>query len=118
MSEVEDVRNEAASKEQMALLEQFATATRTKVLTSQADLDTKDRIMDEMLTWCKEQGNVAVLRSATILSCDPTSRTVQNCKSLMLSKGIHPGPVYAATKSFVSLMLASGEESENTRKQK
>jgi type IV pilus assembly protein PilB len=118
MSDVDNVRNDAASKEQMALLEQFAAATRTKVLTSQADLDTKDRVMDEMLSWCKEQGNVAVLRSAVILSCDPTSRTVQNCKSLMLSKGIHPGSVYAATKSFVSLILASGEENENTRKQK
>lgn len=118
MSEAGNVRDDAASKEQMALLEQFAAATRTKVISSQADLDTKDRIMEEMLSWCKEQGTVAVLRSAIILSSEPTSRVVQNCKSLMLSKGIHPGQVYAATKSLVGLLLASGQENDTVRKQK
>lgn len=109
---------ESESKEQMALLEQYAAATYTKVITSQADIDTKDKVMDEMLTWCKDQGNIAVLKSATILSSDPTSRTVQNCKSLMLSKGIHPGQVFATTRSFVGLLLASGAVQEDTKKQK
>jgi general secretion pathway protein E len=108
----------STSKEQMAVLEQFASATFTKVIVSQNDLDTKDRVMDEMLPWCKEQGTIVILRSATILSSDPTSRTVQNCKSLMLSKGIHPGQVFAATKSFIGLLLASGEEEDVIKKKK
>src|SRR3990167_9404899 len=117
MSEISNPRDDV-SKEQMALLEQFAKATHTKVLTSQADLDTKDRVMDEMLAWCKEQGNIIVLKSAIILSADPTSRTVQNCKSLMLSKGVHPAQVYAATRSFIGLMLASGQEDDAAKKHK
>lgn len=106
------------SKQQLALLEQFAAATLTKVISSPNDLDTKDRVMDEMLAWCKEQQNIVVLKSATILSSDPTSRAVQNCKSRMLSKGIHPGQVFAATKSLISLLLASGEVDDFARKHK
>lgn len=105
-------------KEQSALLEQYAIATKTKVITSPNDLDTKDKVMDEMLSWCKEQGNIVVLKSATILSSEPTSRTVQNCKSLLLSKGIHPGQVYAATRALLSLLLASGEEEDSAKRHK
>lgn len=107
-----------AGEDRMELLEQYAAATFTKVLTSQADLDTKDRVMEEMLSWCKEQQNIVVLKSATILSSDPTSRTVQNCKSLLLSKGIHPGQVFAATSSFIKLLLDSGEEHDTQKRQK
>jgi len=112
-----DSNPETQAKEQ-ALLEQYAFATFTKVLTSQNDLDTKDRVMDEMLAWCKEQENIAVLKSAVILSSDPTSRTVQNCKSLMLSKGVHPGQVYSAANSLISLLLASGQDEETQRRLK
>jgi type II secretory ATPase GspE/PulE/Tfp pilus assembly ATPase PilB-like protein len=106
------------NKEQPSLLEQYATATKTKVITSPADLDTKDRVMEEMLSWCKEQGNIVVLKSASILSCEPTSRTVQNCKSLLLSKGIHPGQVYASTRNVLSLLLASGKEEDAVKRHK
>lgn len=105
-------------KDKMASLDQYATATRTKVVSSQADLDSRDKIMEEMFIWCREQGNIVVLRSGIILSSDPTSRTVQNCKSLLLSKGIHPGHVYAATRSVLTLLLASGEEEEDSKKHK
>ncbi|MCC2666635.1 MAG: epsE 2, partial [Gammaproteobacteria bacterium] len=108
----------ATEEEKMQLLKQFASATRTKILTSQADLDAKDKIMDEMLLWCREQHTIAVLKSATILSSNPTSRTVQNCKSLMLSKGIYPGQVYPATQALISLILASGHEENVVKKQK
>ncbi len=54
----------------------------------------------------------------TILTCEPTSRNVQNCKSLLLSKGIHPGQVFAATRGFVNLMLASGTEDDSARRHK
>src|SRR5690242_15091950 len=118
MADLNTLDKETETKEQMALLEQYAAATYTKIITSQADLDTKDKVMDEMLGWCKEQGNIVILKSGTILSSDPTSRTVQNCKSLMLSKGIHPGQVFPATKAFVGLLLASGVEIEDNKKQK
>jgi len=105
-------------KDETVLLEQYAQATKTKVIASPADIDSKDKIMEEMLVWCKEQANIVVLKSATILSCDPTSRTVQNCKSLLLSKGIHPGQVYAASKPLLSLLLASGGEEDNAKRHK
>lgn len=105
-------------KSQAALLEQYAAATKTKVITSPSDLDSKDKVMEEMLVWCKEQANIVVLKSATILSSEPTSRTVQNCKSLLLSKGIHPGQVYAATSPLLSLLLASGAEEDTAKKHK
>lgn len=108
----------AGSDPTTALLEQYAAATFTKVLTSPQDLDTKDRGMDEMLNWCQEQTNIIVLKSANILSSDPTSRTVQNCKSLMISKGVHPGQVFAATDSLIKLLLDSGEGQEILKKQK
>lgn len=100
------------------LLEQYATATKTKVITSPADLDSKDKVMEEMFAWCKEQQNIVVLKSAAILSSDPTSRTVQNCKSLLLSKGIHPGQVYAASEALLNLLLASTGEEDTVRKHK
>lgn len=118
MSEIITSAADTANKDSMSLLEQFAAATLTKVITSQADLDTKDRVMEEMMSWCKDQGNIVVLRSATILSSDPTARTVQNCKSLMLSKGIHPGQVFATTASFIKLLLASGQEVDAIKKHK
>lgn len=114
-----ETQDEASEKsEKMATLAQYATATRTKVVSSQSDLDSKDKVMDEMFDWCKDQGNIVVLRSGIILSSDPTSRTVQNCKSLMLSKGIHPGQVYAGTRSVLKLLLASGEEEEDAKRHK
>lgn len=103
---------------QEALLEQYATATRTKVLASPSDIDSKDKIMEEMITWCKEQRNIVVLKSATILSSTPTSRTVQNCKSLLLSKGINPGQVYAALPGLIKLLMATGQEEDAGKKHK
>lgn len=118
MGELGNPPNEAISKDSMSLLEQYAAATRTKVISSQSEMDPKDKVMEEMLGWCRDQSNIAVLKSATILSSDPTSRTVQNCKSLMLSKGIHPGQVYATTPSLISLILASGQKEDVNKKQK
>lgn len=110
--------NSTADQQLLARLEQYASATKTKILTSPSEIDTKDKVMDEMFAWCKEQGNIVVLKSATILSADPTSRTVQNCKSLLLSKGIHPGQVYAAYEALINLLLASSSEEESLKKAK
>lgn len=117
MSEV-TMRPTDENKEQVAHLEQYAAATKTKVVLTPVDLDPKDKIMDEMLLWCKEQGNIVVLRSATILSQEPTSRTVQNCKSLLLSKGIHPGQVYASSPGLIHLILDSGDSDEELKRAK
>ncbi|MBX3708395.1 MAG: Flp pilus assembly complex ATPase component TadA [Gammaproteobacteria bacterium] len=112
-------KDEQQSQNTLSLLrEQYATATKTKIVSSPADIDSKDKILEEMFLWCKEQSNIVVLKSGAILSADPTSRTVQNCKSLLLSKGIHPGQVYAATESLISLLLASGEEEGDLKKHK
>lgn len=98
------------------ILEQYATATKTKVLVSLSDIDNHDKPLDEMLAWCKEQPSIIVLKSATIISSQPTSRVVQNCKSLMLSKGIYPGQVYAAIPALIGLLLASGlDDGSQTR---
>lgn len=113
-----EVNFSSQQKDQNTLLEQYAAATKTRVVASPNDIDNRDKVMDEMLSWCKEQKNIVILKSATILSSDPTSRAVQNCKSLLLSKGIHPGQVFAATQAFISLMLASGMEEEEARKHK
>lgn len=116
MAEVMSPSKDDQNKSQLSR-DQYANATKTKVISSPSDLDSKDRAMDEMLTWCKEQGNIIVLKSATILASDPTSRTVQNCKSLLLSKGIHPGQIFAATESLLSLLYASSDE-EDSKKHK
>lgn len=104
-------------KDQSQVLEQYAAATRTKVLATPSDLDARDKVMEEMFAWCVEQKNIVVLKSAVILSSDPTSRAVQNCKSLMLSKGVHPGQVYAATQALIGLLIASSGD-EETKKHK
>lgn len=103
----------ANTNEKIAVLEQYALATKTKVVSSPIDLDPKDKVLMEMLAWCQEQGSLVVLKSGVILSSDPVSRTVQNCKSVLLSKGIHPGAVYATLPSLLSLLLASGRAEED-----
>jgi type II secretory ATPase GspE/PulE/Tfp pilus assembly ATPase PilB-like protein len=112
-------KDELTTQQNLKVLrEQYAAATKTKIVTSPADIDSKDKVMEEMLFWCREQKDIAILKSATILSSDPTSRTVQNCKSLLLSKGIHPGQVFAANESVISVLLASGVEEEGSKKHK
>lgn len=111
-------KREQGQDEQEALLEQYAVATKTKVLSSPSDIDSKDKIMEEMILWCKEQRNIVVLKSAVILSSMPTSRTVQNCKSLLLSKGINPGQVYAALPGLIKLLMATGQEEDMAKRHK
>jgi len=118
MAEITSPPSSGQKNDVSSLQEQYASATKTKVIGTPSDVDSKDKVMDEMLAWCKEQGNIVVLKSGSILSSEPTSRTVQNCKSLLLSKGIHPGQVFAATHALISLMLASGNEEEGARRHK
>ncbi len=106
-------------KDEISLLERYARLTNNKVLTSQADLDPKDRVSMPMAAWCAERGNIVVLLSGMILTCVPTSRVVHNCKTIMLNKGLKPGRVRPATRALIDMLLANVEyeekaETENT----
>ncbi|MFU8797386.1 MAG: GspE/PulE family protein [Gammaproteobacteria bacterium] len=81
-----------------------------KILSSQADLDPKDRPMPAMFEWCqKQQGTIVVLKSGIILSSQMASRAVQNCKVVMLSKGLKPAKVLAATGELIAVLLANAD---------
>lgn len=81
-----------------------------KPLTSQADLQPTDRAMVEMHDWCQRQGDIVVLkRDNLILACEPHSRAVQNCKVVMLNKGIAPGRVLPASQELINMLLANIE---------
>lgn len=93
------------SEKVMIALERYAAVTHTQVIKNQSQLDLEDKVMDEMISWCRGKKNLVVLKSGNILSTDPTSRQVQNCKSLMLTKGIYPGLVFAATDPVIAGLL-------------
>jgi general secretion pathway protein E len=78
-----------------------------KVLTSQADLDPKDRISYEMLSWCQEHEGIVVMNSGLILTTDIASRTVQNCKGVMINKGLRPGRVMQVTQELITVVLGN-----------
>jgi len=90
-------------------LEKFAIAANNRLYSSHADLDPKDRPLPEMHTWCEKQGDIVVMNSGLILSSDPSSRSVQNCKILMRNKGIKPGKVYPATSELITMLLANAQ---------
>ncbi len=92
------------------LLEQYASVVNRKIFTSQSDLDPKDRALPEMLSWCRKQECIVVLQSGAILTSQPASRIVQNCKIVMLNKGIVPGTVYPATMTLIRMLLENAEE--------
>lgn len=81
-----------------------------KVLSSQAELGPKTRALLAMHEWCQNHTDVVVLQDGTILAQDPISRSVQNCKIVMLNKGLRPGKVIPATKDLISMLLANVSE--------
>ncbi|MCH9770088.1 MAG: Flp pilus assembly complex ATPase component TadA [Gammaproteobacteria bacterium] len=94
-------------EQEQAQLQEYAELSNRRVLCSQADLNPKDRAMPTMLTWCRRHNEVVVLKSGIILSNQPTSRLVQNCKIAMRNKGLEPGAVYPATQELISMLLAN-----------
>lgn len=92
------------------LLAHYATLANSQVLTSQMDLDPKDRAMPAMLAWCRRFGSLVVLTSGKILTNDPSSRLVQNCKIVMHNKNLVPGTVFPATSNLIAMLLANAEE--------
>lgn len=96
--------------QEQQLLQEYATVANSKILASQADLNPKDRALPDMLEWCRQQKNIVVLQSGMILCSKPSSRTVQNCKIVMLNKGLIPGIVHPATSELVAILLANADE--------
>lgn len=92
-------------------LEEYAQLTQTPIITSQAECDPKDKPMVAMHAWCAKQGNIVVLNSGLILTSAPTSRVVQNCKIVMLNKGLVPGKVAPAAPSLIATFLANSHSS-------
>ena len=101
-------------------LERYAAASRSKVYSSQADLDPKDRPHMEMASWCLQREGIIVLTSGMILTSNPTSRDVQNCKTQMINKGLRPGKVCAATPRLITVLMeniAADEDIETAKRQ-
>ncbi len=90
-----------------------AIANQHKVFTAQADLEAQDGPMPEMLDWCEKQGDIVVMKSGLLLSSNPISRTVQNCKIVMTGKGLSVKKVIPATSALIRLLLASAKEDED-----
>jgi type II secretory ATPase GspE/PulE/Tfp pilus assembly ATPase PilB-like protein len=94
---------------QRAELEKYASLLNHKVLTSQSDLDPKDRPMVEMHDWCEKQGDIIVLNSGLVLASDPGSRSVQNCKIVMAGKGLKAGKIVPATQELITLLFGNAD---------
>ncbi len=92
------------------ILREYANLGRSKILASQSDLNPNDRAMPEMLAWCRNQTSIVVLQNGSILCGDPASRVVQNCKIVMINKGITAGLIYPASSELISILLANAEE--------
>lgn len=91
-------------------LSHYASATESKLLANQSDLNPKDHALPAMLAWCRKQKNIVVLNSGAILTSEPDSRLVQNCKIVMLNKGLMPGEVFAASSNLIQLLLENAKD--------
>ena len=87
-------------------------APKQTVIASHADLDPKDKPMLAMHPWCVQQGNIVVMCSGLILTSNPSSRIVRNCKVVMANKGLLPGKVLHATHALISTLLANALEEQ------
>lgn len=92
------------------ILEKYAKASHDIVLSHPADLDSGDRAMPEMLSWCRDQGGIVVLQSGNILTSHPSDRKVQNCKIVMINQGLAPKRVRAATPELIDTLLIDRHE--------
>ena len=102
--------NMLTPEQEMEQLERYAKASNQKVLTSQSDLDPKIKAATEMLSWCRENGDIVVLNDGSILSSNPSSRAVQNCKIVMMHQGLRPEKVIPANSSLIKILLENAEE--------
>ncbi len=94
-------------------LNDYAKATRSKILENQSDLHPKNKALACMVDWCRQQEGIVVLDNHHILSSDPFSRVVPNCKAIMLNQQLTPGPVFAATPSLIRIILENAPPKTN-----
>lgn len=94
------------------LLQRFAAASNTKVISTRTDLASDDSPHPDMMAWCKRQGDIVVLSNGNILSSKPSSRSIQNCKVVMINKGMRPGKVLATKSALIQVLLAATEDKE------
>ncbi len=85
----------------------FKAPPGVKVVTSASQLAVDDRPAPEMAAWCLQRKNIIVLKSGTILTADPGSRDVQNCRIAMVNKGLRPGKIMVAAPSLINTFLAN-----------
>ena len=95
------------------LLSQYASIAKSQVLSSQSDLGIEDVAMPDMLGWCRLQKTLVVLANGDILSSEPNSRTIQNCRIVMQDKGMTPGIVRPATSTLIQFLLENAVETSN-----
>ncbi len=97
------------------MLKSYASVSKSHILSSQSDLDAQDTAMPQLLAWCRRQKTLVVLCSGKILSSAPSSRSVQNCRIVMLDHGLTPGPVFPATQTLIQFILDNAiDASQNT----
>lgn len=80
---------------------------RNAIISSQSDLDPKDHPIFEFAEWCQQRGDVIALESGMILTSDPSSRDVQNLKTMLVTRGRKIGKVFKATPELVSILIAN-----------
>jgi len=83
--------------------------TQKTILSSQSDLDPRDKPMLEMQEWCERHGDILVLKSGTILTRHLHSRSVQNCKTILAQKHLKVGKVLEATQGLIDILLADAK---------
>jgi type II secretory ATPase GspE/PulE/Tfp pilus assembly ATPase PilB-like protein len=99
-------------QKEQELLSHYASISKSQVLSSQSDLDAQDTAMPEMLGWCRRQKILVVLRSGKILSSEPSSRAIQNCRIVMIDRGLSPAAVYPAKNTLIQFLLENAVESD------
>ena len=98
--------------EQLELLERYAKAIGKPLLKSESDLDPSLQLVAQMVPWCVNAKNIVVMTGGLILTSNPASRNVQNCKTMMESLNIPPKEVLPATQSLIGMLLQSSIKEE------
>ncbi|MEM1244047.1 MAG: ATPase, T2SS/T4P/T4SS family [Pseudomonadota bacterium] len=89
----------------------MATQKKSQI-TSQAELDPKDKPLAPMHDWCEKHGDLIVLNSGLILTSELSSRNVQNCKILMRNMGLRFKQVKLASQELIELLIANKNEEQ------
>lgn len=86
-------------------LSRYAAISKHHILTSQSDLESGDVAHPDLLAWCRRQTHLVVLRSGKILTSQPSSRAVQNCRILMQEHQLTLAGIFPATQTLIQFLL-------------